>query len=99
MESGCSSMARHAFTFEGNIVHFPAPRCHYAKDIVFEKDTPIFCTCKQDIVFVKGGVVDEKETEKMRVRWREFSLTYQIPEQDQKSVPSCPKCFSKFILC
>ena len=25
-------------------VHLPAPKCQYAKDIVFDTDTPIFCT-------------------------------------------------------
>ena len=26
---------------EGQMVHLPAPKTHYARDIVFEKDTPI----------------------------------------------------------
>ena len=29
---------------EGKLVHLPAPKSHYAKDIVFNRDTPVFCT-------------------------------------------------------
>ena len=35
---------------EGQLVHLPAPKSHYAKDIVFEKDTPIFATGKNPII-------------------------------------------------
>ena len=38
---------------EGQMVHLPAPKTQYAKDIVFDKDTPIFCTSKQLIIFIK----------------------------------------------
>ena len=27
---------------EGQLVHLPAPKCHFANDIVFDIDTPIF---------------------------------------------------------
>ena len=52
---------------EGHIVHLPAPKSHYSKDIVFDKDTPIFCTSKHQFVFIKGGQIDDKETEMMAV--------------------------------
>lgn len=26
---------------EGQVMHLPAPKTYYAKDIVFEKDTPV----------------------------------------------------------
>ena len=43
-------------------MQLPAPKSHYAKDIVFTGDTPIFATGKNTIVFVKNSLLDEKET-------------------------------------
>ena len=60
---------------------------------MFDKDTPIFGTSKHEFVFVRGGVVNERETEMIKVRWRIFHLSRQIRQQDQKSVPPCGKCF------
>lgn len=57
---------------EGQTVHLPAPKSHFAKDIIFDNDTPIFCTGKQEIILVKGGNIDERESEMMRVRWHVF---------------------------
>jgi hypothetical protein len=31
---------------EGQTLHLPAPKTHFSKDIVFERDTPIFATSK-----------------------------------------------------
>ena len=83
---------------EGQTVHLPAPKSHFAKDILFSADTPIFCTSKHELIFIKGGCIDEKETEMMRVRWRIFSFFSQIPENEQRNVPPCARCFAKFIL-
>lgn len=84
---------------EGQPVHLSAPKTHYAQDIVFDKDTPIFCTSKSEILSIKNGVLDEKETEMMAVRWRVFSLHAQIPEAEQvHDVNPCPRCFAEFIL-
>ena len=59
---------------EGQLVHLPAPKSHYAKDIVFEKDTPIFATRKNPIIFVKNFTIDEKETDDGRAL-ENFSLS------------------------
>ena len=60
---------------EGQTLHLAAPKTHFAKDIVFDRDTPIFATSKGPIVFVgKGGGFDEKETEIMSARWKLFSF-------------------------
>ena len=59
---------------EGQTVHLPAPTSHFAKDLVFDADSPIFCTGKHELIFIKAGCIDEKETEMMRVRWRKFSF-------------------------
>ena len=68
---------------------------HYAQDIAFEKDAPIFCTSKSEIVLIKGGVVDDNETQMMSVRWRVYSLYEQIPESEQVTLNSCGKCSKK----
>lgn len=84
---------------EGQLVHLPAPKSHYAKDIVFNQDTPIFATGKNPIVFVKNSVLDEKETEMMSVRWKVFRFHSQIPKEEQKDIPPCGRCFATLILC
>ena len=63
---------------EGEPVHFPAPKTHFAEDILFESDTPVFATSKNSLAYIKGGTVDERETEMMSVRWNVFSLTQQM---------------------
>ena len=83
---------------EGQLVHLPAPKTHYAKDIVFDKDTPIFSTGKHAIIYIKNGVIDERETEMMTVRWRVFNFNYQIPAEEQRNILPCPKCFASLIL-
>lgn len=83
---------------EGQLVHLPAPKTHYAQDIVFDKDTPIFCTSKVQFVYIKRGVIDERETEMMSVRWRVFTFNHQIPQNEQVELPSCAHCFAQFIL-
>ncbi len=83
---------------EGQLVHLPAPKCHFAHDIVFEKDTPIFNTRKRQLVYVKGGVVDEREREMMAIRWKIFNFNRQIPQEEQKEVAPCAACFARLIL-
>ena len=82
---------------EGQKVHLPAPKTHYKQDIVFEGDTPIFCTSKDELSFVRAGVLDTVETRMMQVRWRVFTLYHQIPEEQQHNVPLCARCFSELI--
>ena len=57
----------------------PAPKSHYAEDIVFERDVPIFYTGKDELVYVRGGIADLRETEMMQVRWKVVSFNAQIP--------------------
>ena len=84
---------------EGQLVHLPAPKSHYNKDMIFDRDTPIFCTSKYPIIFVKNGAIDQRETEMMSVRWKIFTFNYQIPEAEQEEISPCPNCFSRLILC
>eukprot|EP00794_Sanderia_malayensis_P021425 gene21425-biopygen73 len=84
---------------EGQTLHLAAPKTTYAKDILFDKDTPIFATGKEAIKFKgKYNTTDERENEMMSVRWKTFEFSYQIAEQDQKSVPSCPRCFAELVM-
>ncbi len=83
---------------EGQVVHLPAPKSHFAHDAVFNKDTPIFCTTKHQLVYVKNGIVDERETEMMCVRWKMFALNYQIPRQEQREIKPCGACFHDLYL-
>lgn len=83
---------------EGQLVHLAAPKSHYAKDIVFDKDTPIFSTSKHQFVYVKGGIVDQTETEMMAVRWQMFNFNKPIPKEEQKELEPCAACFARLIL-
>ena len=88
----------HLLMLEGQLVHLPAPKSHYAKDIVFDKDTPIFSTSKHQFVYVKGGIVDQTETEMMAVRWQMFNFNKPIPKEEQKEIEPCAACFARLIL-
>ena len=83
---------------EGQKVHLPSPKNHYATDICIENDTPIFATGKSRITYVgRYQTTDEMETEMMSVRWNVFDFKYQIPQNEQKNVPPCGKCFAKLV--
>ena len=71
---------------EGQMVHLPTPKTHYAEDIVFGKDTPIFCASKQPIILIKNGVIDLRETAMMAVRWKIFHFSVRIAKQNQKEI-------------
>ncbi len=83
---------------EGELVHLPAPKTHYTEDIQFAKDTPIFCTSKRPLMFIKNGVVDDRETEMMAVRWKVLYFNHHIPEDEQRRLPPCAKCFAELVL-
>jgi len=83
---------------EGQLVHLPAPKTHFSQDLVLAGSTPVFATGKSHLVYIKGGEIDERETEMMAVRWRHFGFHWQIPAAEQREIPACGPCFSKFIL-
>lgn len=83
---------------EGETVHLPAPKTHFTRDIEVVKDTPIFCTSKRPLIFIKNGVVDDRETEMMAVRWNVVSFNYQIPQDEQRNVLPCVRCFTDLLL-
>ena len=83
---------------EGQVVHLPVPKTHYAKDIVFEKDTPILCTGKQVFVYIKNGIIDQRQTEMISVRWKIFQFNGQIEQNVRKEIPQCARCFAPLVL-
>ncbi|CAB4029279.1 Hypothetical predicted protein [Paramuricea clavata] len=64
---------------EGQLVHLPAPKSHYSKDATLSSDLPIFCMAKEEISFVKGGVLDATETEMMRYRGNAIRHSFECP--------------------
>ena len=84
---------------EGQIVHLPSPKNHFAKDVCINQDTPIFATSKSEIVYSgKHNQSDYLEDDMMAARWKVFKFKHQIPEEEQKQMKPCGTCFSKLIL-
>ena len=60
---------------EVDVVHFSAPETHYCQDNKLENDTPIFYTNK---IYTKNGIIDDRETKMMQVRWHHAQLRHQL---------------------
>ena len=82
---------------EGQEVHLPAPKTHFARDIVLSKDTPIFATSKSEIIFIKNGIIDQRETEMMAVRWKVMKFSHQFSMERQREIPPCARCFVELL--
>ena len=80
---------------EGDSVKLPAPKNIQVEDITISSDVAIFATGKE-VPTYKGTYNSScgVESAMMRVRWKVFNLTHIFPEEVQKDVPPCPKCFS-----
>lgn len=84
---------------EGQLVHLPTPKNHYAKDITIDSDIPIVATSKSEIKFKDSlGATDPVEDEMMAVRWKKFTFHHRIAEADKKTPPKCTACFAKLVL-
>lgn len=83
---------------EGDTMHLPAPKNFVQKDLVFDRDTPFFATADQPLLYIKSGVIDHVNSEMMRVRWNHFNFTAQIPQEQQRALPPCGRCFAELIL-
>ena len=84
---------------EGETVRLPAPKNHFASDIVVDSDIPIFATGKEKIKF-KGlhNTIDEREDKMMDCRWKIFQFFHEFTEGNAKSIHPCGKCFAKLTL-
>ena len=83
--------------FEGGLVHFLAPKTHFARDLILTGDTPVFATSKHALVYIKVGAIGDVATEMMSVRWRQFILQSQVPLIEQQAIRPCVHCFANFI--
>lgn len=85
---------------EGETVKLPAPKNHFAEDIVISSsnDIPIFATGPGKIAYSLFSPDHEVETDMMASRWRIFKLTHIIEKEKQKEIPPCKRCFAKFVL-
>jgi hypothetical protein len=83
---------------EGDTVHIAAPKNTCSKDIEFNKDMPFFATADAPIVLVKGGSLDQSNTQMMQVRWVFFHFWRQIPQDAQVNLSPCPKCFARLLI-
>ena len=71
---------------EGEPVHFPAPKTHYAQVILLMSVRPIFITSSSELQFIKHGVICDTETEIMKVRWKAFKFHHRISERQQRCI-------------
>ena len=71
----------------------------YDQDILFDKDTWVFATGKEQIKYLgKYNTSGERENGMMAVRWKIFEFPYQIPVGEQKDIPNCPRYFAELIM-
>ena len=84
---------------EGDRVNLPAPKNHFSTDVCISEDTPIFATSKS-IIKYKGSYnsQDQAEDDMMASRWKVFTFFHSIPENEQKDVDPCAKCFANLVL-
>ena len=82
---------------KGDTVHLSAPKTFSRKDIEFSRDTPVFATADSPLVLVKGGFVDQANTQMMNVRWVFSNFWKQISQEQQVSQPPCRRCFARLI--
>ncbi len=90
---------------EGHPVRFPVPKNQRAKDILFERDVPIFGTSRCRVTYGKnddGG--EETQHEKngvgmengmMRVRWVVYELPFSI--NNIVEMNPCPRCYANLV--
>ena len=85
---------------EGDIVNLPAPKNHYASDVCIQSDVPLFATSISPICYTNPitKAPCPGEDRMMADRWKTFTFSHQIPREDQKDIPPCARCFSRFIL-
>ena len=84
---------------EGDDVTFPTPKNHCKNNILFNKDCPIFATSSDEIVSNRIGSLMIKETKMMRKRWKVYSFTYEIPDDEvNEDIKPCGACFCNLLM-
>eukprot|EP00111_Clytia_hemisphaerica_P021623 TCONS_00063605-protein len=83
---------------EGEPTKLPAPKNHFAKDVLIDKDTPIFATGPYRLRNNKEPP-EARENRMMDVRWRYFEFYRRLTDEEvNDSIPPCPRCFAEFVL-
>ncbi len=82
---------------EGEVVHLPAPKTHFTEDIQFIKDTSVFFTSKRPLIYIKKGVVNDRETQMMAVRGRVLYFNYQTLQEKQLNILPCKRTLQKML--
>jgi len=77
---------------EGDTMHLTVPKSFMQKDILFDKDTPFFATADGPLVLIKGGSIDQINTDMMKVRWNHFNFWRKIPQEQQRQMKFCGRC-------
>ena len=79
---------------EDHVVHLPAPKTNFAKDISLTSDTPISFYGKTWAYVHEKWNCGWRERGMVEVMWEIFDFTYQIPGEQQLELPSCARCFA-----
>lgn len=82
---------------EGQTVHLAAPKTHFAQDIMFTADTPIFSTSIEMVKFAGKSNLIQGENAMMERRWTEIKFHAQIAIEEQIEIQSCPRCFAELV--
>ena len=75
----------------------------YSENIIISPDVAIFARSKSSVKH-RGpyDASDNREAEMMAARWKNYELCqmefrHQFSPQEQKNLPSCPRCFAKLV--
>ena len=81
---------------EGLPIHIAAPKTHFAEDLLWNRNTPIFATSSSRLRKYDGGKINDIETGMMDTRWVYYEFFKQI--QDPEEIKACGKCFADFLI-
>ena len=82
---------------EGDAVYITAPKTHFSKDIVMDRNTPIFATSISGIQSYSNGRINELETEMMEALMKTFNFYNQFQQLLIEELPPCPKYFADLV--
>ena len=80
-------------------VKLPAPKNISSEDIVISTNVAIFATSKSPIKHRRSyKASDDRETEMMAARWKNYEFHHQSSPKEQKNLPPCQRCFAKLVV-
>ena len=83
---------------EGETVKLPAPKNIFSEGIVISTDVAIFAASKSTVKHRDPyNASDDRETDMMPARWKNYQFRHQFCPQEQKNLPPCPRCFAKLV--